>query len=228
MTTSERIYPIHRPLAAFCAGAAVAVLGGLIGLGGAVFRLPILIAVFELYPHRAIRINLLISLATLAVSAATRLGVLGTSSVANYAWEIVAMTVGGVLAGWVGANLVTRIPRPRLILVISVLLGAVAVLLVIETVFKDHTALSLPDDASIRMPAALVSGVLVGCLSSLSALLVVSSSFPPWCSCSGGHSYGRDCQRPHQCSDRCRWGRTSLACWTVSITFVVGLPRPCR
>ena len=35
MIATERLYPIRRPLAAACAGAAVAVLGGLIGLGGA-------------------------------------------------------------------------------------------------------------------------------------------------------------------------------------------------
>ena len=70
----QRLYSVRRPVAAFCAGAAVAVLGGLIGLGGAEFRLPLLIAIFELYPQRAIRVNLLISLATLAVSAVARLG----------------------------------------------------------------------------------------------------------------------------------------------------------
>jgi hypothetical protein len=77
MIATERLYPIRRPLAALLAGASVALLGGLIGLGGAEFRLPLLIAVFALYPHRAIRINLLISLATLAMSAAARLGLLG-------------------------------------------------------------------------------------------------------------------------------------------------------
>jgi hypothetical protein len=41
----------------------------LIGLGGAEYRLPILIGMFALYPHRAVRTNLLISLATLAMSA---------------------------------------------------------------------------------------------------------------------------------------------------------------
>ena len=159
MTTSERIYPSStdrrvlrwRSSCVDC---------GVDRTGWAEFRLPLLIAVFELYPHRAIRINLLISLATLAVSAVTRLGVLGTTSVANYAWEIAAMTFGGVMAGWVGANVVTRIPRSRLMLVICLLLGVVAVLLVVETVFKGHTSLALPDDLSIRLTAALVSGVL--------------------------------------------------------------------
>jgi uncharacterized protein len=78
--TSERLYPIRRPLAAFCAGACVAILGGLIGLGGAEFRLPILIAVFALYAHRAVRINLLVSLATLAMSAFARLSFLGSTN----------------------------------------------------------------------------------------------------------------------------------------------------
>ena len=49
-------------------GAGIALLAGLIGLGGAEFRLPILIMVFALYAHRAVRINLLISLATLTAA----------------------------------------------------------------------------------------------------------------------------------------------------------------
>ena len=64
MIATERLYPIRRPLAVLLAGASVAMFGGLIGLGGAEFRLPLLIAVFALYPHRAIRINLLITFAT--------------------------------------------------------------------------------------------------------------------------------------------------------------------
>jgi hypothetical protein len=47
--SSERLYPMQRPLAAAVARAAV-----VIGLGGAEFRLPILIEIFALYPHRAV------------------------------------------------------------------------------------------------------------------------------------------------------------------------------
>jgi len=53
MIATDGLYPIRRPLAAACAGAVVAILGGLVGLGSAEFRLPILIAIFALYPHRA-------------------------------------------------------------------------------------------------------------------------------------------------------------------------------
>jgi uncharacterized membrane protein YfcA len=70
---------------------------GLIGVGGAEFRLPILIAVFALYPHRAC-INLLISLVALAASAVSRLGFQHTVDLADHRVEIVSMLVGGVLA----------------------------------------------------------------------------------------------------------------------------------
>jgi uncharacterized membrane protein YfcA len=94
MEISKRLYPVRRPAAAFCAGAAVAILGGLIGLGGAEFRLPILIAIFELYPQRAIRVNLLISLATLAASAAARLGFVHSTNVANFSLELETVFAG--------------------------------------------------------------------------------------------------------------------------------------
>src|SRR5437868_14615830 len=95
---NQRLYSVRRPVAAFVAGAAVALLGGLIGLGGAEFRLPLLIAVFALYPHRAIRINLLISLATLTAAAVARLGFIHETNVSSYTLEIVAMLGGGIIA----------------------------------------------------------------------------------------------------------------------------------
>ena len=58
------------------------------GLGGAEFRLPILIAIFALYPLRAIRINLLISFVALAVSAASRLSFLHSVDLASHTGEI--------------------------------------------------------------------------------------------------------------------------------------------
>jgi uncharacterized protein len=111
MIATERLYPIRRPLAALLAGASVALLGGLIGLGGAEFRLPLLIAVFALYPHWAIRINLLISLATLAMSAAARLEFLGAADVSSLRVEILSMLIGGMGAAWIGAGFLKRIPR---------------------------------------------------------------------------------------------------------------------
>ena len=167
MIATERLYPIRRPLAAACAGAAVAVLGGLIGLGGAEFRLPILIAAFALYAHRAIRINLLISLATLAMSAAARLGFVHTTNVGAYSWEIAGMLAGGIVAAWFGAGYLKHIPKTRIMGVIAVLLLGTAALLAVETMISGSAWTLFAPDSSWRIPAAVVAGLLVGAISSL-------------------------------------------------------------
>jgi len=166
-SNGERMYAVRRPLAAFCAGAAVAILGGLIGLGGAEFRLPLLIALFELYPHRAIRINLLISLATLAISAVARLSFTNANEVTSFTPEILAMLAGGIAAAWVGATLLQRIPKDRVLVVIAALLAAIAGLLIFESLFTGTTSFALPADYLVRIPAAVSAGIVTGAVSSL-------------------------------------------------------------
>jgi len=165
--TSERLYPIRRPLAAACAGACVAILGGLIGLGGAEFRLPILIAVFALYAHRAVRINLLISLATLAMSAVARLSFLGSTNAYDFRVEIVGLVAGGVTAAWIGAGLLSRIPKARLMSVIALLLLVVAALLAAEPLWSHAQWSALGSSSALRPIVALVSGLAIGAISSL-------------------------------------------------------------
>jgi uncharacterized protein len=167
MVTSDRLYRIRRPLAAAFAGAAVALLGGLIGLGGAEFRLPILIVVFALYAHRAIRINLLVSLATLAVSAAARLGFLHAANLADHAVEIFGMLAGGIAAAWFGAGLLERIPKGRIMGAIAVLLLATAGLLAAETLFDGTAWTLLAPNSEWRGAAAVLAGLVVGAISSL-------------------------------------------------------------
>jgi uncharacterized membrane protein YfcA len=162
-----RFYAVRRPVAAFGLGAAIGLLGGLIGLGGAEFRLPVLIAVFEMFPHRAIRTNLLISFATLAVSGAGRLGFAGLGGTADFTLEIVAMLAGGVLAAWVGAKALVAIPKARVSPVMAVLLIALAALLILETIFAGITTLVLPHDPALRAVVAFGAGLVVGAVSSL-------------------------------------------------------------
>src|SRR5262249_31125960 len=141
--------------------------GGLIGLGGAEFRLPILIAVFALYPHRGIRINLLISLVALAASAMSRLGFLHTVDLSDHHIEIVGMLAGGVLSASVGGPFLSRKPKTHIMSVIAVLLLVTAALLAAETMVSG-TAWSLLVQGSVwRWPAAMLAGLLVGTISSM-------------------------------------------------------------
>ena len=167
MEASERLYPIRRPAAAFCARAAVALLGGLIGLGGAEFRLPVLIAIFEVFPRRAVRINLLISLATLATSAIARLTFIQAADISAYSVEIVGMLTGGVIAAWIGAGLLASIPNQRVISIIAALLVAIAGLLVFESLFAGVREFVLLGNDGFRAATAFAAGLLVGVVSSL-------------------------------------------------------------
>jgi uncharacterized membrane protein YfcA len=153
-------------LAALLAGAAVAVLDGLIGLGGAEFRLPILITIFALYAHRAVRINLLISLATLAMSAVSRLGFLRAVDLSDQRLEIMGMLAGGIVAAWFGAAYLARIPKTRIMTVIALLLG-IAGLLAAEAMISGTALSVLVPGSAWRGPIAVIAGLMVGTVSSL-------------------------------------------------------------
>ncbi len=96
-----------------------------------------------------------------------RLGFIYETDIASYRVEIIAMLVGGIAAAWIGAGLLSRIPKDRLMLVIASLLAAIAVLLVAETSFAGITSLALPPDQLVRAAVALVAGIVVGAISSL-------------------------------------------------------------
>jgi uncharacterized protein len=167
MISTERLYPIRRPLAAACAGAAVALLGGLIGLGGAEFRLPILIGIFAMFPHRAVRTNLLISLVTLAMSAVSRLSFVQQTNVAEFQIEIAGMLLGGVTAAWFGAGYLRSIPKSKMVGVIVALLLATAALLAAEALMHGVAWSALSLGSAWALPVAVFAGFIVGGISSL-------------------------------------------------------------
>lgn len=165
-TAPTRFYAVRKPVAAFLAGAAIAMLAGLIGLGGAEFRLPVLIMVFALYAHRAVRINLLISLATLLAASVARLQLLPESGLRHFTWEIIAMALAGVVAAWTGAGMLARIPRQRMQPLVAVLLGGIALMLVAEA-FWDGSSGQAPASGAASIALALGIGLGVGAISSL-------------------------------------------------------------
>ena len=168
MIAGERLYPIRRPLAAASAGAAVALLGGLIGLGGAEFRLPILIGLFALFAHRAVRINLLISLATLAMSALARVGFLGSTKALDFRVEILGLLTGGVIAAWIGAGLLAQVPKGRMMGVIAALLLMTACLLAVEALWAPDAQWAALERGSVLRPlVAILAGLAIGAISSM-------------------------------------------------------------
>lgn len=68
MDTPANTLPARNKCAAFGGGALIGALGGLIGLGGAEFRLPLLIGIFQFAALEAVILNKAISLVVVATA----------------------------------------------------------------------------------------------------------------------------------------------------------------
>ncbi len=104
-------------------------LGGLVGLGGAEFRLPLLIGTFGFPALEAVIVNKATSLVVVASALPFRAGSIPLAEVAAH-WPVIVNLLAGSLAGaWLGAGWATRLRSATLHRVIAVLLVAIAGLL---------------------------------------------------------------------------------------------------
>jgi uncharacterized membrane protein YfcA len=99
------------PVHAFGFGVPIGALGGLIGLGGAEFRLPVLTGVLGYRPRQAVAVNLAVSLITVLAAAAIRGSTLAWQPVIALLPVAAAMTTGAVTAAYVGIGVVRRLPE---------------------------------------------------------------------------------------------------------------------
>src|SRR6195952_3017265 len=117
--------------AAFGGGAIIGTLGGLIGLGGAEFRLPLLIGAFRFVALEAVILNKAMSLIVVASALPFRAATVPFSVVAAN-WPIIAnLLAGSLLGAWFGAGWATRLKSQTLYRVIAIMLALIAVVLVI-------------------------------------------------------------------------------------------------
>jgi uncharacterized protein len=117
--------------AAFVTGAAIGVLGGLIGLGGAEFRLPLLIGLFGFKALEAIVLNKATSLIVVTAALVFRSGTIAPELIVSH-WAVIANLLAGSLIGaWLGADWATRMKSATLYKVIAILLVAIAIVLLL-------------------------------------------------------------------------------------------------
>ena len=87
---------------AFFGGALVGTLGGLIGLGGAEFRLPLLIGLFGFVALEAVILNKAISLVVVASALAFRSQVVPVASILEHWQTVTNLLAGSLISAWVG------------------------------------------------------------------------------------------------------------------------------
>src|SRR6516164_8097295 len=114
---------------AFGGGAIIGALGGLIGLGGAEFRLPLLIGAFRFAALQAVILNKAMSLVVVASALPFRAAAVPFASVAAHWSIIVNLLAGSLLGAWFGASRATRLASQTLYRVIAGLLLVIAVVL---------------------------------------------------------------------------------------------------
>lgn len=149
---------------AFVSGAAIGVLGGMIGLGGAEFRLPLLIGIFGFVALQAVILNKAMSLVVVLTAIPTRLVSVPFASVAPH-WPVVVNLLAGSLVGaWAGATWAVRMRSATLYKVLAGLLVLIAGALAASHVGA-LSALDLPD--AVRLPIGVFAGFLIGVVAAL-------------------------------------------------------------
>ncbi|MGC5328642.1 sulfite exporter TauE/SafE family protein [Brevibacillus sp. SYSU BS000544] len=145
-------------------------LGGLIGLGGAEFRLPVLVGLFKYSARQAVSLNLAVSLITVISSLIFRLPQAPLQDLLAESPVILALISGGILGANAGAQYAKHLTERALEKVILVLLVAIGCLLLIESVFALN-----PHGLSMSILTSIVVGIIMGTIiGAVSSLLGVA------------------------------------------------------
>ena len=143
----------------FAAGALIGVLGGLIGLGGAEFRLPLLMAVFGFAALQAVILNKAMSLIVVTTALPARAFAVAWGDVGEHWWIVANLLAGSLVGAWLAAGWATRLNTRTLHRVLALLLVAIALVLA-GTHYAEIGTLDLP--VGMRTLAGVASGVLIG------------------------------------------------------------------
>lgn len=152
-------------IAAFGGGAVIGTLGGLIGLGGAEFRLPLLIGPFRFAALEAVILNKAMSLVVVAAALLFRTRTIPVEIVASH-WDVIVNLLAGSMAGaWFGAGWAMRLNSEGLYRIIAVMLVIIAGALLFghDTTGQGH----LLFEGYTQIAAGILAGFGIGVVASL-------------------------------------------------------------
>lgn len=155
-----------KALYALLTGAPIGCLGGLIGLGGAEFRLPLLVGLFKYSARQAIALNLAVSLITLLSSLIFRLPQAPLQDILFLVPTMLALIAGGLIGAYMGAWHAKSWSEALLEKMILILLVSIGLLLIGE-VFYPLVSKGIPMPFAVSLAVAGVFGVGIGTVSSL-------------------------------------------------------------
>lgn len=151
----------------FVAGAVIGVLGGMVGLGGAEFRLPLLIGVFGFAALSAVIMNKAMSLVVVVTALPARLLAVPFGEVVPHWGVVVNLLAGSLVGAWVGATWATRMRSSTLHRVLAVLLVLIAAALAVTHLGGVDSTNGLALATAPRLVLGLVAGVGIGIVAAL-------------------------------------------------------------
>ena len=156
-----------RPAFSFGLGAAVGTAGGLIGLGGAEFRLPALVGVLRFSAREAVAVNLVSSFIVLAAAFPFRAASVPLAEITPHLPAVLGMLAGSMSAAWIGAGWLRRASDKLLGRLILILLVALGLVLIAEGLFVAEPTRLLGEGLVPTVLVAAACGVGIGLVSSL-------------------------------------------------------------
>jgi uncharacterized membrane protein YfcA len=157
----------QRPAFAVALGTVVGTAGGLIGLGGAEFRLPALVGVLRFSAREAVAINLVASFIVLAAAFPFRAATAPWDQITPHLPAVLGMLAGSMSAAWVGAGWLRRASDKLLGRLILILLVALGFVLIAEGLFVAEPSRLVGQGLVPTVGVAAVCGVFIGLVSSL-------------------------------------------------------------
>jgi uncharacterized membrane protein YfcA len=139
--------------------------GGLIGLGGGEFRLPILVGLIGFTARAAVPMNQTLSLVTLCTAFAVRWHTGLLVGVGAFAPAVIGLGLGGIAAAYFSARLVSKVSDHRLERAIAILLMAIGLLLIGERLLPAGLPPLASMDPAWQLPVGLALGLCIGTIS---------------------------------------------------------------
>ena len=156
----------NKNLYSFLTGGSVATLGGLIGLGGAEFRLPILVGFFGFTTLSAIIINKIVSLVVVIFSIFFRSNTIGFEEIIPHSFIIMNILIGSLFGAYIGANYAMRINQNLLNKIILVMLITLAL-----SMLLGHNYLvggtPLFENQILLFVVGIIAGILIGIIAAV-------------------------------------------------------------
>jgi uncharacterized protein len=164
ISTAQSNVSSRQLVLALLAGVAIGTLGGLIGLGGAEFRLPLLIGLFGFAALPAITLNKAMSLVVVASALLFRMKLVPLDQLAAHGPIVLNLLAGSLLGAWLGADWATKMQSQTLYRVLAVLL----VLMALVLLSGHDRALNSPLlTGAAQMVAGVAAGFGIGVIASL-------------------------------------------------------------